>query len=320
MKHLIAIGFWVTISSVFAQGTCIGTEHPNGQATYYVGLPTGQGNCTFESDSVVPNYAALATGMYNGPGGLEPAKYCGVCVEVTGPKGTATIQIVDQCPTCEHSEQDLDLSPEVFEEIVGPLTIGIGDISWHEVSCPRQHPIYMHIQGSHEWYGKVIIAGHVNRIMRVEVENGPNNWIDLERQEDNGWESNLGGHFSYNFRITDLFGEVLTISNVDLRIGNGVITGTTNFTPCTITATENLMNKSNITAFPNPASDAVVFDGLKGITSFEIVNTNGTAVHKEKIPGYESLRLDLSAFTPGIYVVRFYSKESQIATHRISIQ
>lgn len=320
MRNLFTISIWAFTSSIFAQGTCIGTEYTNSQATYYVGLPTGVGNCTFDSDSVVPNYAALATGMYNGPGGLEPAKYCGTCVEVTGPIGTATIQIVDQCPTCEHSEQDLDLSPEVFQQIVGSLTIGIGALSWHEVSCPRQHPIYMHIQGSHEWYGKVIIAGHVNRIARVEVENGPNNWVDMIRQEDNGWESSLGGHFSYNFRITDIFGEIVTISGIDLRIANGVVSGTTNFTPCTITATEDLKSSPLISAYPNPANDAIVFEGLTGVTDFELLNNSGLVVHKESVHGYQSLSLELSAFTHGLYLIRFYGDDQVLDTQRIAIE
>lgn len=306
----------------FSQGECLGTEYDNSQATYYVDLLPGEttGNCTFPNDSVIPNYAALHTGMYNGPGGSEPAKWCGVCLEVTGQIGTEIIQVVDQCPTCAHSIQDLDLSPEAFESIVGPHTQGIGPLTWHEVSCPRTNPIYCHIQGSNQWYAKVIVAGHTNRITSVEMENN-GVWQSSTRSEDNGWEFfNLGTQNTYRIRVTDIFGEIVFIEGINPSLVSATFAGTTNFAPCTITGSEDWNKPASITAFPNPAEDAVVFEGLEHIHSIEFINVTGVSVHKEANPGFESMRFDVSSFTPGLYLVNFHQKNGEVVSKRVSVE
>ncbi len=322
MKSLIALFLTSTLIVSFSQSPCLSTEYDNSQATYYVDLLPGEstGNCSFANDSVIPNYAALHSGMYNGPGGSEPAKWCGVCLEVTGQIGTETIQVVDQCPTCAHSIQDLDLSPEVFENIVGPHTQGIGPLSWHEVPCPRSKPIYCHIQGSNQWYAKVIIAGHRNRITLVEIENS-GIWEASTRTEDNAWEFfNLGTQNTYKIRITDIFGEVVFIENINPSLVAATFAGTNNFTPCSITGSEDWNAPANITAFPNPTKDAIVFEGVTNITSIEFVNTSGASIHTETNPGYENMRFDVSSFTAGLYLVNFYQQNGEVISKRVSVE
>src|SRR5690242_21027010 len=85
----------------------------SGDGTYYDA--TGAGNCGFDatpSDLMVAAMNAVDYGT---------ADWCGACVEVTGPMGTTTVRIVDQCPEC--SKGDLDLSPEAFA-MLSPLSAG----------------------------------------------------------------------------------------------------------------------------------------------------------------------------------------------------
>lgn len=267
-----AIAFGVQLN---AQSSCVDMVYDQGEGTYYTLLDNGNiGNCTFENDSIKPYYGALATGMYNGDNGNYPAEFCGACVEVTGAAGTKIIQIVDQCPTC-HLDQDIDLSPTAFEEIVGPLSTGRGDISWFEVPCPwGNKPVEVIIQGSNAWYGKVIIAAHKNRIKSVEIQNG-SSWETMVRGEDNGWvKGSLGGFSSYKIRITDIFNEVIEVDNVDLSVGDGKVIGTTNFTPC-ITTTTNEINAKLISTYPNPINNTLTIAGIKGIETIAVYDMQG---------------------------------------------
>lgn len=317
MQKLLLLFMLGATLHIHAQSNCAPEVYSSGQATYYLLLEQGRiGNCTFINDSVKPYYAALATGMYNGPGGSEPGKWCGACVEVTGQRGTEIVQIVDQCPTCENSFQDLDLSPQAFEAIVGPLSQGIGPLSWHEVPCPRfNKPIYVIIQGSNQWYGKVIVAGHNNRIGRVEIKNGTV-WEDMERGEDNGWvKGNLGGLNSYDVRITDIFGEQVTVTGVDLRVGDGMVMGDSNFDPCVVASSTDFAAYQFIEQYPNPVEDRINFSGVSGISNIQILNAHGASV-ADKILSSSSdeLSINTTDLTMGLYFVQF--KKDGAVVHR----
>lgn len=56
------------------------------------------------------------------------SSWCGKKISITGPAGTASAIVNDACPECSHG--DLDLTPALFEKIVGDMDIGVGDITW----------------------------------------------------------------------------------------------------------------------------------------------------------------------------------------------
>lgn len=53
---------------------------------------------------------------------------CGKYIKVTGPHGTATLQLFDRCPGCPDS--GLDLTPAAFEQVGGDLGIGVVEGTW----------------------------------------------------------------------------------------------------------------------------------------------------------------------------------------------
>ena len=58
---------------------------------------------------------------------------CGRCVDVTGPKGSATqVVIIDVCPECAHGDLDFDLA--TFELIADQID-GRVQITWQFVDC-----------------------------------------------------------------------------------------------------------------------------------------------------------------------------------------
>ena len=306
-----------------AQGNCNGTVYTNGYATFYDLLETGASSvvkCSFDVSEVKGTYyGALHQTMLN----ETPAKWCGACVSMTGSAGTATVQIVDECPTCTHSTEDIDLSPQAFTAIVGAQSIGVENVSWKEVPCPWSSPLYIIVEGSNQWYAKVIIGNHVNRIANVEVQQG-GSWMAMVRGADNGWVSQGGiNEVSKSFRITDIFGEQITVSGIDFTANptNSKTTASGNFTACTITDVEKINLIDYISIFPNPASDALTLEGLDGVTSIDVVSTVGEVVASQALNGNTSaIGLDVSTLASGIYVVRFLGVGGQSSAQTIVIK
>ena len=76
-------------------------------------LTPGDGNCSYPG---LPNgglFVALSPSEYAG------SAACGSYVEVTGPDGWVTAEVVDQCPPCQAGH--VDLSEQAFQRIA-PLS------------------------------------------------------------------------------------------------------------------------------------------------------------------------------------------------------
>jgi rare lipoprotein A (peptidoglycan hydrolase) len=54
---------------------------------------------------------------------------CGTAVQVSGPAGSAVLLVEDRGPYL-HPGRDLDLSPEAFRRIVGPLSTGLAQVTY----------------------------------------------------------------------------------------------------------------------------------------------------------------------------------------------
>jgi len=72
--------------------------------------------------------------------------------------------------------------------------------------------------------------------------------------------------------------------------------------------------------FPNPASDVVFLESSSEIRSLDIFNSNGKCMlNKSGISAF-STKLVVSGFSPGIYVVRFKTKENQFINSKLVVQ
>lgn len=292
------------------------TDDGLAEATYYTLLETGAStvvNCSFDAVADIKGtfYGALETVTLHGSG---PAKYCGMCVEMTGPKSTEIVQITDECPDCwEHNtgDTDIDLSTPAFEAIVGPLSIGRASITWKEVSCPWTTPIQVIVQGSNQWYTKVIIANHTNRIANVEVEQA-GSWYALTRGTDNGWESTgvTTNEVSKSFKITDIYGEEIIVTGIDFSANptnsKNYAPGNTNFPACGLTTSTEKVNSLNyVSIFPNPANNTITLEGLEDVQTIQIINLNGRVILTEVLSGSASVgSIDISNLASGIYVAK----------------
>lgn len=85
------------------------------------------GNCSYPSAPANRRYVAL------GPSEYAAGAACGGFLDVTGPRGTVRVLVMDQCPECEPGH--LDLSREAFTEIADPVQ-GVAGISYRAVVDP----------------------------------------------------------------------------------------------------------------------------------------------------------------------------------------
>ncbi len=192
----------------------------DGIATYY--SATGAGACLFDASPGDLMVAAMNAEQY------DNAAVCGSYVEVTGPKGTITIRIVDLCPECESGH--LDLSREAFEQIAD-LVQGRVDITWQVVSPELTDPIvYNFKDGSNQWWTAVQVRNHRNPIAKLEYLNNDSEWVNVGRTSYNYFVQTSPGMGTgpFTFRVTDSYGNQLVDTGIT-HIENGSVTGTSQF-------------------------------------------------------------------------------------------
>lgn len=181
----------------------------SGRATFYD--PTvGMGNCSLPmpSDMLL---AAMNTTDY----GL--ADYCGAYVTVNGPRGSVTVKIIDRCPGCVVG--GIDLSPEAFERIAA-LEVGNVPITWQLISAPSisGNVMYNYKEGSSQWWAGVQVRNHRNAVAKFEYRNPQGVFQAVERAHYNYFLVPSGmGTGPFTFRVTDVYGNIFTDSNIPLR-------------------------------------------------------------------------------------------------------
>lgn len=196
-----------------------GGEVRNGRATYYGA--TGAGNCSFDPSPNDLMVAAMNTVDY------ANARLCGAYVEVTGPEATVVVRIVDRCPECPQNH--IDLSEQAFDRIA-ELSAGNIPITWRIVSPALDGPIvYRFKEGSNQWWTAVQIRNHRNPVARLEYRTSQGQFKPVPREEYNYFVETSGmGPGPYTFRVTDIYGNVLTDSNLPF-VENGETPGSQQF-------------------------------------------------------------------------------------------
>jgi len=168
-------------------------------------------------------------------GAMNPIDYagaqiCGASVEVTGPKGTALIRIVDLCPGC--AAGDIDLSPQAFAQIAD-TSLGRVDISWYITASSVSGPILYHfMEQSSQYWTAVQIRNHRYPVYSLDFLSQSGAWVHIDRTNYNYFVAPSGlGAGPYAFRVTDIYGHILIDSSIALAPG-GDIAGESQFPPC----------------------------------------------------------------------------------------
>lgn len=199
-----------------------------GEGTYYnIALFGNFGNCSIENEKFQPFLIGAMNAKQYGM-----ADYCGACVQITGPKGIVKVHIIDQCPECAFG--DIDLSPEAFDYLA-PRIDGRIPISWHVVPCQTSNSIqYYFKEGSSQYWTAVQVRNHRNPIAKFEYKNANNIFITVPRLDYNYFVQSSGmGVGPYTFRITDVYGNVVTDNGIQLQLKKE-ISGQGQFPTCAL--------------------------------------------------------------------------------------
>ncbi len=184
-----------------------GTDYHGVATSYDAG--NGDGACSYgPSDDLM--VAAMNTADY------ETSRACGAYVLVRAAGGASvTVRIVNECPApCAPGQ--LDLSTQAFAKLA-PLSAGRIPITWSLLSPSTSDTVSIRYKtGSSPYWCGIQAIGHRNPLARLEVRTG-SGWTRLPRTEYNYFLSEQGSGCGGAIRITDIYGERLTVDGIALR-------------------------------------------------------------------------------------------------------
>ncbi|WP_323377498.1 expansin EXLX1 family cellulose-binding protein [Streptomyces sp. RB17] len=179
-----------------------------GVATAYA-AGDGSGSCLYgPSDDLM--IAAMNVTDY------ESAKACGAYVLVRAASGaTVTVRIVNECPwPCAPGQ--LDLSRQAFAKLAD-LSVGRLPITWSLLSPDLPGRIAIRYKtGSTKWWCGIQVIGHRNPVAALEVRTA-GGWRRLPRTDYNYFLSADGTGCGGALRISDIYGERLTVDGIAVR-------------------------------------------------------------------------------------------------------
>lgn len=146
----------------------------------------------------------------------ESAKACGAYVLVRAANGASiTVRIVNECPLpCAPGQ--IDLSHQAFSKLAN-LSVGRLPITWTLLSPVASGKISIRYKtGSSPYWCGVQAIGHRNPLAALEVRTAKG-WRKLHRTEYNYFLSTDGSGCGKAIRLTDIYGERLTIDGIALE-------------------------------------------------------------------------------------------------------
>jgi len=189
----------------------VGGTAYQGTATFYDSQGHG-GNCSYGSAPSDRRYVALSPGEY------ADAAACGGYLDVTGPKGTVRVLVMDQCPGCPAGL--IDLSAEAFADIADPVRGRVPATYRSVVDPPLPGPLGFRIkEGASQWWFAVLVTDHGNPLRSVEARSG-SGWRKLVRHDFNYWSADDGlGPGPYTLRVTDVYGHQAVAAGIRMAPG-----------------------------------------------------------------------------------------------------
>ncbi|WFE52510.1 expansin EXLX1 family cellulose-binding protein [Micromonospora sp. WMMD1155] len=178
-----------------------------GKASFYDAGRSG-GNCSFPGPPADRLYVALGSSQYS------KGAACGSYLDVTGPKGTVRVMVMDQCGGCGPTK--IDLSTEAFTRIAD-RSQGIASVTYRAaLNPPLDGGLTFRIKGgASQWWFAVQVGNHGNPLRSVEAKGTSGGFRKAIRQTDNYWtvEGGLGpGPFS--IKVTDVYGHRATATGI----------------------------------------------------------------------------------------------------------
>jgi len=147
----------------------------------------------------------------------ESSRACGAYVLVKAANGASvTVRIVNECPLpCAPGQ--IDLSQQAFAKLAD-LKVGRLPITWTVLSsaaAPDALSVRYKTGSSRYWCG-IQVIGHRNPVAALEVRTG-GGWRQLPRTDYNYFLAADGNGCGATIRITDIYGEQLTVDGITVK-------------------------------------------------------------------------------------------------------
>jgi expansin (peptidoglycan-binding protein) len=145
----------------------------------------------------------------------ESAKACGAYVLVRAASGaTLKVLITNECPLpCAPGQ--IDLSQQAFAKLANP-SAGRIPITWSLLSPGLSNTISIRYKtGSSQYWCGIQVIGHRNPVAQLAVRVG-GSWRQLSRTDYNYFLSPSGSGCGGPIRVTDIYGQSLTIYGIAL--------------------------------------------------------------------------------------------------------
>jgi expansin (peptidoglycan-binding protein) len=194
-------------------------QETSGEATHYV-LQPGDGNCSYPAADTDQLYVALPPAEYGA------AAACGSYLEITGPDGSVTAEVVDQCPDCQSGH--IDLGEQAFARIA-PLAAGLVPVTYHTIiDPPLPAPLSLRVkEGSSAYWLALLPIDNGNPVTSVRVSSPSKGWQDMAHASYNYWLAPSGmGPGPFTVQLTDSAGHQVTVTGISLSPGVVQATGT----------------------------------------------------------------------------------------------
>ena len=148
------------------------------------------------------------------------AQLAGAYIEVTGERGTINMLVTDLLP--EGKKGDLDLYTDAFPLIADPEK-GRVPVSWRIIPLDTDEPVsYRFKEGSTEFWCGVQVRNHKYPVAKLEYLNKNGEWTELQRRNYNYFESMEMGAGPFTFRITDIYGDVITDYDIPMILDEDI--------------------------------------------------------------------------------------------------
>ncbi|MES2622437.1 MAG: expansin EXLX1 family cellulose-binding protein [Bacteroidota bacterium] len=282
---------------------CLDTTNYVGSATYY--QVTAIGNCSFPVPASPVYTVAINPFQY------DTAASCGACMQITGPLGSVTASIEDQCPGC--TSGSLDLSPMTFAAIAD-TNLGITTMQWHYVPCPVVGNVNLYIgTNSNPYYIEAQVRNHRYAVSQLEFSTDGSTFTAMARRSDNMFFISLSTAAAgpFTFRITDVLGATIIENNIPFSTGVE-LAGANQFPSCVVSSINALPEDISIRVHSNPSNNSwplTVGENLIGGIA-EVFDANGKSVYKLPITSPNPV-VEFNAVS-GVYLLRISSSKSSV--------
>ncbi len=212
-------------------------QNYQGRATFYdAANPTGGlGNSGYDIPyGNLDGVTAINNIQWNG------SEASGAFISVSGPRQREGAEpIIVQVSDLLYERSDgLDLSAEAFAQVADPVD-GVVNIDYELISpgdnfqtpygyTIGQGIVVEGIPESNPWYGAVRLNNHRYPIESVDLLTEDGGTVSMERRSDNRFTIENGALYgAQNLLVTDIFGQQVTLNDVDITNGSSadVITG-----------------------------------------------------------------------------------------------